>query len=317
MYNQELKIKFVRSYTTSISMAKLCETVFNQTEEFEFSWGADLCTRTIKDLQPMVNSIAGFRAKSSYAILIVLKDYVKWCVGTGVSGARPDMLKIEATGLENLKVQMVAMPKHLQKYLDEVFEAEDCKTVDNVYRCFYWLAYSGMREHEILEVKSSEVDFQKMTVRHNGKEYIIYREAIQAFRNCVSLSGFSYNHPLYTTSRVMKRADSDLLLRGTRTIFSSKVMRATLSKRSKKALEDGSTTQKLSYYRVWLSGLFFREYEREKSGMPVDFTEAASRFVEGREYKLEKGKKTLAAKKREVAKDYLEDYQRWKLAFFL
>ena len=174
-----------------------------------------------------------------------------------------------------------------------------------------------MKENDILEVKINEIDFLNMTVRHNGEEYVIYRESIPALRNCIDLSSFVYKHPLYTAEKEIKRSEGDILLRGTRDAFSVKVMRTTLSKKSKQALDDGKTTQKLSYYRVWLSGLFFRMYEREKVGIPVDFTEAAIKFMEGKEYKLEKGCKNIAIKRRQVAKDYLEDYQRWKLAFFL
>ena len=319
MYNEELKIKFVRSYTTSVSMAKLCETIFNKVGQYEERWGEDVCTRTADELQPMIDNIVGFRSRSKWSTLIVLKDYVKWCLGTNVPNACDGMLKINTVGLDNVRTQMVSIPKHLQRYLDEIYDPESDQSTDNIYRCFFWLAYSGMKETDILEVKCSEVDFASLTVRHNGEEYEIYREAISAFKNCAELNSFVYNHPLYSASRTVwkPRAEGDTLVRGIRSTSSLNAMRMTLSRKAKEALDNGKTTQRLSYYRVYLSGLFYRMYEREKSGETVDFTADALKFMEGREYQFDKGCKNEAIKKREIAKDYLEDYQRWKLAFFL
>lgn len=319
MYNEELKTKFVRCYTSSISMAKLCSTVFNKVGKHEESWGADVCTRTIKELQPMIDSIVGFRARSKWSTLIILKDYVKWCLGNNIPGARDDMLKITTVGLDSVRAEMVSIPRHMQKYLDEICDPESVKSTDNIYRCFFWLAYSGMKEEDILKVRCSDVDLSSLTVRYNGEEFEIYREAIPAFKNCVELSSFVYNHPLYSTDRTVwrPRADGDTLIRGIRSVSSLNAMRMTISRKAKVAIDNQKTTQRLSYYRAYMSGMFFRMYEREKGGEPVDFTEHAIKFMDGREYKFTKGCKNEAIKKREIAKDYLEDYQRWKLAFFL
>ena len=319
MYNEELKTKFVRSYTKSVSMAKLCATIFNKVGQFEESWDADVCTKTTEELQPMINNIVGFRSRSKWSTLIILKDYVKWCIGTGVPNACDGMLKINTIGLDNVKTQMVSIPKHLQKYLNEVYDPEGDQSTDNIYRCFFWLAYSGMKEEDILTVRCSDVDLSNLVVHHNGNDFEIYREAIPAFRNCITLESFVYNHPLYSAQKTVwnPRADGNTLIRGIRSVSSLKSMRMTISRKAKEAIDNGRTNQRLSYYRVYLSGLFYRMYEREKSGEPVDFTEDALRFMEGRKYQFEKGCKNEAIKKREIAKDYLEDYQRWKLAFFL
>ena len=319
MYNNELKTKFVRNYTQSLSVAKLCETIFNKVGQYEEKWNADICTRTAEELQPMIDSIVGFRSRSKWSTLIILKDYVKWCIGNNIPNACDGMLKINTVGLDNVKTQMVSIPKHLQKYLNEIYDPEsDCST-DNIYRCFFWLAYSGMKEEDILDVKCEDVDLATLTVHYNGKDYEIYREAIPAFKNCVELGSFVYNHPLYSANRTVwkPRADGNTLVRGIRSTSSLKSMRMTLSRKAKEAIDNGRTTQRLSYYRVYLSGLFYRMYEREKSGEPVDFTQDALEFMEGREYQFEKGCKNEIIKRREIAKDYLEDYQRWKLAFFL
>ena len=116
MYNEELKIKFIREYTNSVNTAEVCHTIFNSFESYELEWGADLCTREADELQPVVDSLVGLRARSKWMRLIVLKDYVKWCIGMKVPGACDGMLKIETVGLDKVKHQTVASPLHLQRY---------------------------------------------------------------------------------------------------------------------------------------------------------------------------------------------------------
>lgn len=315
MYNEELKTKFVRGYTNSISTAEVCQTIFNAFEQYEVEWGADLCTRSTEELQPVVDGLVGFRARSKWMRLIILKDYVKWCIGMKVPGACDGMLKIETVGLEKVKHQTVASPLHLQRYLDSICEPESEETTDNIYRCFYWLAYGGVAEEDILSIKCSDVDLNNMVVRYNDTEVPIYREALPAFKNCVNLTQFVYKHPNYDKLVYKDRADGDTLVRGIRSAPSIKAMRVELSRRSKAKMDEGKTDLKLSYFRVWISGLFYRMYERERAGMPVDFSAAAAQFMEGKTYKLDRGRNTPEAKKRQLTRDYLEDYERWKLAF--
>lgn len=315
MYNEELKTKFVRGYTNSISTAEVCQTIFNAFEQYEVEWDADLCTRSAEELQPVVDNLVGFRARSKWMRLIILKDYVKWCIGMKVPGACDGMLKIETVGLEKVKHQTVASPLHLQRYLDSICEPESEETTDNIYRCFYWLAYGGVAEEDILSIKCSDVDLNNMVVRYNDTEVPIYREALPAFKNCVKLTQFVYKHPNYDKLVYKDRADGDTLVRGIRSAPSIKAMRVELSRRSKAKMDEGKTDLKLSYFRVWISGLFYRMYERERAGMPVDFSAAAAQFMEGKTYKLDRGRNTPEAKKRQLTRDYLEDYERWKLAF--
>lgn len=315
MYNEELKTKFVRGYTNSISTAEVCQTIFNAFEQYEVEWGADLCTRSTEELQPVVDGLVGFRARSKWMRLIILKDYVKWCIGMKVPGACDGMLKIETVGLEKVKHQTVASPLHLQRYLNSICEPESEETTDNIYRCFYWLAYGGVAEEDILSIKCSDVDLNNMVVRYNDTEVPIYREALPAFKNCVNLTQFVYKHPNYDKLVYKDRAYGDTLVRGIRSAPSIKAMRVELSRRSKAKIDEGKTDLKLSYFRVWISGLFYRMYERERAGMPVDFSAAAAQFMEGKTYKLDRGRNTPEAKKRQLTRDYLEDYERWKLAF--
>ena len=324
MYNEELKQKFIDCYTGSESTKKLCRVVFNKVEHYEAEiWKADVCSVSIDKLKPMVENIVGLRYRSKWSTLVILKAYTKWCIGENVPYACDAMLKIDSTGVGNLKTRMVSFPLSLQNYLDEVCAPESLQATDNIYRCFYWMAYMGMPEDDIMNVKTSDVNFENLTITFNGKTYGIYKEALPAFKNCVNLMSFYFNHPNYNADKKVwkPRADGDLLLRGIRGSSTVKSMRSALVKLTydySKTPAVKKTDIQLSYHRVWLSGVFFRMYEKEMSGKEVDFEPVAIDFMRGREYSFENsGGKNEAIKKREIAKDYLEDYQRWKLAFFL
>lgn len=317
MYNEDLKTKFVQGYTKSISTANVCNTIFNAVEKYEREWGADICTQDENVLQPIIEELVGFRARSKYMRLIILKDYVKWCMAMGVPGACDGMLKINTIGLEKIKQQTISSPAHLENYLNEICEPVEEKTTDNIYRCYYWLAFAGIKEEDILNVRCSDVDFSRMVVRYNDTEVPIYREAVQAFKNCTELTQFVYKHPNYSADKIVwkDRAPGDTVVRGVRAQASLKAMRVELSRRSKNKRDDGMTDLKLSYYRVWISGVFHRTYENEQMGIEPDFSSIVSQQLEGKTYKLDSGRNTQEAKKRQLAHDYFEDYQRWKLAY--
>lgn len=318
MFNENLKHQFMREQMEATPWKlSLCELIFKNTEKYEREWGADLCTRTAEELQPMINQITGFRARSKWSRLIILKDYVKWCIELNVDGACQGMLDIKTVGLDKVKQQTVASPKHLQNYLNAICEPADMKATDNIYRCYYWLAYAGMAEEDIFKVKCSDVDFDRLRVNDESRYTVvpIYPDSIEAFHNCVELEQFRYIHPNYSKEIWKDRADGDILIRGIKSVSTIKAFRVELSRRSKQ--KSDKTPLKLSYFRVWISGVFYRMYEQEIIGIPPDFNAIAYQQMKGKTYKLDSGRNTIEAKHRQLVRDYEEDYERWKLAWFL
>lgn len=312
MYNEEQKTRFIRSYTNSINTANVATTVFNSLEKNEQEWGADLCTRRTDELQPVIDDILGLRSKSRWMTLSILKEYVKWCLAMHVPSACDGMLHIEVSGIDKVRRQMVASPMHLQKYLDAVFDKEPAETIDNIYRCYYWMAYGGIREEDTLTIKKSDVDLEQMIIRYRDTSVPIYREAVPAFRNVIRLDDFFYQHPHYETRR--DRVPGDELMRGIKAATKTMTIRSTLSRKSSDAIKTGKTEQQLSFHRIGLSGLFYRTYERERMGDSANFSEAAVDFMEGKIYHLREREK-LVHKQNKIERYFMEDYQRWKLAF--
>ena len=317
MYNEGQKIAYIRQATQSINTAEFCELLFKAFAPFEEAWGADLCTRTAEELQPVVEKLCGPRSTSEYRRLVVLRSYVNWCIANKIPGAIDGVSELNALGLKKIRETSVKSPAHLQRCLNQVFDPEDEHTVDNTYRCYYWLAYGGMPEEEILSVISSEVDFQNLEVRHAGFTIPIYREALRAFRNCAELDHFVYQNPGYVNKKdiIRFRAEGDVLLRGIRAVPAIMSMRTELSRRTKKVFDAGKTNVRLSYNRVRLSGFFYRQLENEEQGLPLEFESVAALYNNGEEYNLERTNKTQAGKRREIARDLQRDYERWKAAY--
>ena len=223
MYNKELKTQFIREYTTSISRAETCVSAFEAMSPYEEEWGADFCTKSAQELAPVIEKLVGFRVRSRWQRIIVFQKYVKWCISHKVTGACDGMLHIDTVGLGKLRMQMVANPLQLQMYLNVICEPESEQTTDNIYRCFYWMAYSGMDEEDILKTMIHDVDMENLVVHCNGEEYEIYREAIPAFKNATMLTEFVYKHPNYPADKIVRRhrAPGDTVIRGIRSSIST------------------------------------------------------------------------------------------------
>ena len=316
MYNEEQKRDFLNQYSKSKSGLEAYARAFNAMQKYEEEWGADLCTRTKEELEPAVNSVLGVRSQGKGARMALYKAYVQWCLENGVEGACDGMMYVDISDAKKMVEQMVNSPTHLQKYLDTVFHKESEKTIDDIYRCYLWLAFAGMSESDIFEVETTDVRFQDFSVTKNGKEYPIYRESLRAFKNCVELSGFVYLHPNYSNEVVRPRVPGKQLLRGIKTHAYPQIIRAELSKRTKRAVAEGKTKTRISYYRSWLSGVFYRMYQLELAGVEPDFSNVASDFMAGKTYNLSSGRNLIGAKHRRVIKEYSIDYERWKKAFF-
>ena len=325
MYNEQQKRRFIREQIENTKRAYICESVFEALAPYEEQWGADFSTRSPEELRPIFENITGLRESSQISILIVIRSYIRWLLSQGIEGVQEGILSIDTLGISKVRSMTVKNPVHLHQCLNDTFEPETEQMVDNIYRCYYWLAYAGMEENDILAVKCSDVDLDRQTVFFNGTSYHIYEEVLFAVKNAATLPTFVYKNRNYTEGKKIMtrlRAPGDTLIRGFRASSSPLVMRAELSKRSRIAMENGRTTMKLSYHRVQLSGVFYRMYEKEIRGLPVDFSVEAELFMKrsadrrnGQQYKLDSGRNTIDAKRRQIERDYLNDYERWKIAW--
>lgn len=321
-YNDEVKQEFLEHVSSRSSRVKAVNTLFKALAPYEASYAKDVCAFNKQELYYALGGAFPLRTKSMRMFIAILREYSTWCIDNGIDGACEAAYEIEPDdiGLDKIREQMVANPQHLQRYMDCVFQPEDLRTVQNTYRARFWMAFAGIDEEDAFNVKTSEVDFDLMTIEHGGKSYPIYRESLKCMHNCVSLNSFVYIHPLYDKRIDRPRTPGDMLLRGTgddatnETVMLS--LRANVSKEIR--LHDWSKDSqdmkiKLNYGKAKLSGMFYRAYEAERAGVKVDFYASVDEYMAGKEYNYTNT--TYTSVRNNLERGCESDYSRWKRAF--
>jgi len=314
MYNAEIKERFIQFYAKTPKTKRFLISTFNKIEEYEQEWEADLCTKTEEEIhQALDDLISGMLTKTQLTTLATLREYVRWCLVMQIPGACDGMLHIQTVGIKKVKEQMIANPLQLQIFLDSMFVKESKEQLDNLYRCYSWLAFCGVKEEDVASLRTNDVDLVNMRIHYKDKELPIYLESLPAFRNVTLLDSFVYDHPNYSKPIRRDRQPGDALLRGIKGGVNVALFKDKLNKINAKAIQQGRTDVKLTYDRIQMSGLFFRMYEKEMAGIEPDFTEAAEDFMGDKIYTTN-GRNVNEIKKRVLIRDYLTDYMRWKLA---
>lgn len=310
MYNEAFKTNFIQQRNKSANDRTQCYRIFEKIEPFEEAWGADICTRSAEELKPVLELVCN--AQSEWSRLYILKAYCKWCLNEiDYPNACDGIFHVKPSGLEETKKKMIANPLDLQRCLNAIFKPESDYTVDNVYRCFFWLAFSGLSEEDALDITTDEVNLTEMTIIHNGVEYELYRESFTSVRICTMSDYFKRQHPLYHAIIKKPRGDSKQLLRGFEDRMSTQTIRSVISQ----AIRRSESKRAISYSRVWLSGVFYRIHEDEViTGVPR-FDGLLDDFMRGKEYKLGPGRSTPKTVRKEKLSIMTKRYERWKAAF--
>lgn len=324
MYHAERKERFLSERPTTPAMEALFRNVFDMVAPYEEEKNADVCTWNEGELKKVLEILSGFRNYSSENRAQLLRRYIRWCIDTGVEGATDAVFHVRADGLSKVREMTLSGPAHLQRCLDAIFSPVEDMSSDNTIRGYCWLAYFGMDEDDIVRVTSKSIDYRTYRVKFEGSNYKMFDVAYPCLHVLTDMSAFRFYHPGYEDGFIWRpRMDGDRLLRGVRSAEPpASFFRSKLSKLASDAFKDNKIDVKISYFRIWISGEFYRAYLRERAGEKVDFSHLAERAVlmreeKGKPYKLasEKNSRTEAAKKREISSDYMDDYIRWKNAY--
>lgn len=322
MYNETQKNAFIASHTNSDKTTALIVQIFNWFEPYENEWQCDLSQQSTEVLQPVVNELTGVRSKSTELILIILKEYVKWCGRSGYEVSR-GIFDVRINTIDKIQSQMVASPLHLKSILDRCeFDTPNKETVDVTYRVFLWMAFAGLDDKDAIRVTTNDVDLQNLRINFEGHSYEIYKECREDFEKACCLTDFLYEHPNYSIRR--DRAEGNIIMRGFRSpTVDLKTLRPLINKKLTTDADGGGETKtrqksKLSYKRIYLSGIFYRAYERERAGIPVDFSDVVALEMQRKEkvkqYTTSKTR-TLSVIANMIEREYLADYEKWKCAF--
>lgn len=304
MYNPQQKKKYLESLSGNSKIAKATQ-IFLLFAEYECEWGMDLSLQTADILQPVFNKITGVKSKGVEVVLSSLRSYVRWCAHNGYKVSR-GVFELKVETIEKIKQQMVASPKDLQNRLKKHFDLPEKETIDVVYRTFFWLAFIGLKDSEAILITADMVNLSELYVECNGRRYEFGREAKEDFDKACKLMSFNYEHtsPHYFVRR--DRVAGDFILRGFRAAnINLTTFRPMINKRitcrlgDKYSSNDKQNKTPISYRKIYFSGLFYRMYEFERAGDIESFT-------------AEINKEAVSDT---IRKQYLNDYEKWKMAF--
>lgn len=303
MYNEDRKTAFIEETRSSADFGK---SIFRTTHPYEQQAGQDLCELPAEVLQEIANSNFGSRTRTMDSTIAFLRSYVTWCKENGYHTC-DGIYSVQTQMDEKMKRYMVASPKHLQAVLDKVFSPVEGETVDCIYRCYLWMAFSGLEEPETVEVKVDEIDFGSMLIEHGGKSFELYREAAPAFRMACEATEFKYQHPRY--EQIRKRFPGEYLMRGIR---SEKIKSTTVRSVIQKAFKANEI--ELTYNKIRMSGVFYRAYEAERMGAEVNFDDLITEHIikMGSTYNRNYTRGKVANL---LKRDFFDDYACWKAAF--
>lgn len=325
MYNEHTKLSFIEDYSQSVQSRALLRQIFNGIEFIEQKYNVDFCSMDSSQAQEAYSRISGMRARSAGSYLAMLRSYVKWCRARGyltsdaVYGLRIDFY-------EKIREKMVASPAHLKLALDAAFPNPARNEIEYIYRSFLWLAYMGFMDIEAVRVRCDEIFLAKHIIRFSGntEDYHIYMEAEHDLSKACSLREFK--EPRGKDGVYKQRAVGDLLLRGKVTANTmeesiSKTFRPTITRAFKNAVNayeaQGSQVPKhlslgLTYNSIYLSGIFYRAYERERMGIPPRFDAIVIRersYAPASNYSRNY---TLNKQLNSMINDMEKDYLNWK-----
>lgn len=293
MYNEERK----KAYLAKATNKKNAVMRFNEIEPFEERLGKDLCEMSKEELQSIADQALGVLPSSLVVSVDIIVSYRKWCEKNGYA-VFPLEYPIRLDPTKRIRQCMVPSPKELQTILDETFDPPGRETVDCLYRCFFWMAFAGIpSREEALNVKTEEVDLENLIIRHGGLLYELDYLALPSFRIACTVDSFFYEHPKYRKLIRRKRMESPYLMRSLR---SKKISRGAFQKALHDHLTKYEKGARISYHRVWYSGLFYRAYQMEQEGFPPNFDSVRfAKMSQNRKY------------------DIKMDYAAWKKAFSL
>lgn len=319
MYNAEQKENYIRSKHITQSTITFFEQIFKWFEPYETQWNCDLTLQDSAHLSEVINSISGLRKKSGVLIHSILKDYADWSKQNGynISNGIYDVI---ISNKDKIKNQMVASPAGLNDLITKHqiqkdgkiytigFDSPEKETVDITYRVFFWMAFAGLKDVDAIRVKAIDVRLNKRSILFDGDIYPIYEEGLRDFEKACKLTSFVMEHPHYTA--FVPRASGNIIMRGFRSDTPDlQTIRPVINKRMCIA----GSKERVSYNRIYLSGIFYRTYFLEAMGAPVNFMPIVSHNMQNKTYTTTKSRTTIA---NQYSQELYEDYIEWKEAFY-
>lgn len=289
MYNVELKERYIASLKAESSKTSV-KYLFKKSEDLEREYEKDLYQFTLDEMQILISRFSP-RKLSRQSRIASIRAYLRWATADGLDVVISKLKDIndtsEVAGEDNFAAKFVFSPQHLSTYLDSVFDDVELQTIDLTFRAFLWMSFMGVPQNMIERVSIRNVDLDEGFLVVGGEYYPLYKESVRTFYLLKNIDSFRYIHPLYDSLVYKPRIDSDVLIRGIKTAKKESpgehVRRHQISTdvrgKIRKAIAKNPSIISLTYSNAKLSGVFYKMYLREESGIDVNFWSSAAKIV--------------------------------------
>lgn len=319
MYNCQQKESYIDA-VIELSLSKEAEknriamiNFFNRLEVVEDDIGKDFSMMNFDEIKLVLSVLCRRTIKYQITVISNLKRYLQWCITNGCSLDRENrLICIKPTDVDyslSHKMSMVKDEEQLGAYLDIVLKVMKEETSDNMYRTILYLVFSGFNLSEIIEITDDKVDIENGTIRHN-------ENLVQLSEKCIEIVKY-YKGMTHFVAAVGNNSERSIEIIKTghlieRTVKSRISMKETLSVSISNIFtelkEHEGHLLSITLNNLWLSGVFYRMYEKEVSTGMLCFDEYLMKFQDS----------INGAYSPSIIEDECRlEYERWKKAFGL
>lgn len=319
IYNEKVKGRFMweserelrRGSNAYVSYA----TMFQISGAFESRAGKDLAELSADELKKVCDLFAKHTSDRVLRYTTNLLRYLRWYKNKYPDKDIGAAWKWVMGQLDKYRISLVASPTHLQLELNKIFRPEESDTIDNIYRTYFWLAFSGLRDKEnACKVSIDDVRIDEMKFFANGVSFYLYPQSIKAVSRAAKCTSLNYEHPNYKGGIVSRdRYDSQMLLRGIKQDADIESLMVGVKKKTAAVCAKDPTAKRLTYRSVYDSGLFYRQLDLEASGMDVDFRDDIMKMRDVNGYSTEQSLNVVIDKTHGRLKD---EYYVWKYLLY-
>lgn len=200
MYNTEQKNSFMNTIVNDNSY-KSYQRIFKVIESIEQRFDKDICDMSVDELMIVMDMKTGTRKSSTDQFICLLKGYVDWCIKNGKSVTSENNIeKIIVTEIDKKSVfrsKYIKDPEELEEMISVVFEqgAFYNDGVDIPKELSIRLCYEGMEAEEIVNLKSTDIDFENNIIKspiYSEIEYLVSDHIMSLCQFCIEQKEVTY-----------------------------------------------------------------------------------------------------------------------------
>lgn len=281
-------------------------STLNQVRPFVADHNMQPYQMELDELQDIFDHTFGDRYAHVESSKNALKKFIQWQCEKYSSTYNGQLDLVDTDTIEKVRLSMVYSPGHLARVMDIIFNPIELNTPHNLYRALLWLIFMGFTPKEAVEIEFDDVNFDDMTITHDGKTVEICRESFTCMKAVKYGTEFLVDQERGSVKA--RKLGSNLFLCGFRVpkMNIQSAVNALIDIQLDKVYE-------ITMKSIEVSGIFYRTYELERFTHKIDFTEA-SFFGYDLSYDPENISE-FKAKLRALNAKYKRDYETWKRAF--